>query len=136
MNPTVFSLNYPPRNRKPTRLSVIELEVTGQGGSFQLDLNRAMMLACGKELPFGDPLQDVPSVITGTTPSYILRTCEIELALAPRELLALWRRELTPNEFFRLRDTFGIFFEIHDDFYDEPTGLALDRMGDRGDGHG
>ncbi|MBC8741700.1 hypothetical protein F6X40_34630 [Paraburkholderia sp. UCT31] len=86
------------------------------------------MLGHQRELPFGDPLL-LPSVLSGM-PSYILRTSEIELALAPRELLRLWRRNLRPDEFFKLRDTYGVFFEIHDDFYFEDTGEALQPVED------
>ena len=131
MEPTVFSDAYPPRNRKVTdSLSVVQVEIVGGAGVTRVDLNQVAMYGYGRELPFGDPLPDVPSMLTGQAPAYIVRTFEVEMALAPRELLALWRRELSPEQFFKLRDAFGIFFEIHDDFYDDETGQAFQPMSD------
>jgi hypothetical protein len=120
---TVFSKKYPPRNRKlADRLFPITSEVVGEAGTFQLDPNRCIMLAASRELPFGDPLE-TRSVLS-ERPGYIYRTAEIELVLAPRELIRFWLTSLRPEEFLALRDMFGIFYEIHDDFYDEETGTA------------
>ena len=119
----VFSERYPPRNRKfADRLSPIAIEVEGQAGTFQLDPNRCIMLAASRELPFGDPLET--GSVLSERPGYIYRTAELELVLAPRELIRFWLTALRPAEFIALRDMFGIFYEIHDDFYDEETGTA------------
>jgi hypothetical protein len=131
MDPAAFSKTYPPRNRTSTDdLSPIDTEVVSGTGAQVLNPTQMMMLALGATLPFGEPLDDVSSVISGA-PAYRLRMPGIELALTPGELHRLLRRELTPQEFTALRDRYGIFHDIAADFYDEDTGKALQPMSAR-----
>ena len=128
MHITTFSNQYPPLNRPmETNLSVLHLEITSTQGVKILDPNGAAMTAAEGQLPFGEPLADLPSTISGK-PAYRFRTNEVEMALTPDELLRLWQRNLRPDEYFRLREQFGVFFEIHDDFYDEDDGSAIQPM--------
>lgn len=128
MKITQFSTQYPPKNRPTqTDLSILDIEITSTEGRIVYDPNTAAMTAASGQLPLGDPLPDVGSTISGK-PAYKFRTTEVEMALTPDELLRLWRRDLRPDEYFKLREVFGVFFEIHDDFYDEEEGYAIQPM--------
>jgi hypothetical protein len=128
MGNTVFSREFPPKNRPDSSsLGVLDIEITSQSGVTVLDPNTAAMTAAEGTLPFGAPLPDLPSTLSGR-PAYRFRTDEVEMALAPDELLRLWQRNLHPGEYVKLREAFGIFFEIHDDFYVEETGEAVQPM--------
>lgn len=131
MSHTVFSANFPPKNRPDNSdLGILDIEITSQAGVSVLDPNTAAVTASTGELPFGAPMPDVHSTISGR-PAYRFRTDDIEMALAPDELLRLWQRDLHSNEYFQLRNEFGVFFEIHDDFYAEDTGEAIQPMFER-----
>jgi hypothetical protein len=118
-----MSNKYPPKNRRPNPLlSVITLEIAWKDGSLQLDPNGAAVAAHEESLPLGEPC--FASDLSGA-PGYEYRTDDITLALARDELYRFLRHDLTPAEFFTLAEKFGVFFEIHDDFYNETTGRAL-----------
>jgi hypothetical protein len=128
MKVTQFSRQYPPKNRPTeTDLSFLDIEITSSDGRSVYDPNTAAMTAASGKLLFGEPLPEILSDISGKS-AYKFRTMEVEMALTPDELLRLWRRDLRPEEFFKLRDKFGVFFEIHDDFYDEEDGYAIQPM--------
>lgn len=105
-------------------LGPIDIEVTGGAGTFRLAPNESVLLGMARLAPFGEPLKDVPSEVSGQ-PAYRVRTSEAELKLTPEEVIRLWRRDLEPNEYFVLVGTHGDIYEIHDDFYDPATGVAL-----------
>lgn len=122
---TVFSERYPPRNRKATGLEVLEVELEDASGKVTVDPNGAAVIGYTREVPLAKPKW--PSFLSGE-PGFLYRTCEIELPLTHDELIRLLRHDLRPDEFHKLVGTFGVFFEIHADFYDEDSGEALQPM--------
>jgi hypothetical protein len=70
------------------------------------------------------PMQGQVSVISGE-PAVVYRAEDLVIPMTPRELLRFLAHALRPDEFFALRDQYGSFFEIHDDFYNERSGRAL-----------
>ena len=118
-----FSNKYPPKNRRENpHLSVVEIEIAWQGGSVRMDMNAAAMAGHRENLNLGEP--SFASDITGA-PGYEYRSDEVTLALTRDELYRLLRHDLRPAEFLALVQKYGTFYEVHDDFYDEGTGQAL-----------
>lgn len=124
----VFSSRFPPKNRTTNALGPIQLQIDYQGGRLELDPNSAIIAVLEGTLAVGAPLAGTVSVISGE-PAYLYRTDEIELALTKEELTRLLKRDLKPVEFFVLALTYGVFYELHDDFYEEESGIALQPAG-------
>jgi hypothetical protein len=53
---------------------------------------------------------------------------ELEIHLCHPHLLRLIAHQLEPEAFLNIYKKHGVFHEIHDDFYDEETGEALQPM--------
>lgn len=121
----VYSERFPPRNRKQTGLSIIQVEIEDKLGVLKLDLNRAAVIGYTKQLPVAQP--GWPSVLSGE-PGFLYRNVELEVALTRDELVRLLRHDLRPQEVLKLLELYGAFHEIHDDFYDESSGVALQPM--------
>lgn len=119
---------YPPRNRREQSLPVLHIEIEDGNGVHVLDPNSLIMAEVSGSLRnmLRQPVAD--SMLSGH-PGYLFREDDVELALAPDELSRLIRRNLKPGEYLTLRDRFGIFFSIHDDFYEPETGEALQPKG-------
>ena len=137
---------YPPINRTPKPLDILVILVKdGTGKTYQTCPNGAIgcvyWAQTGDRPDFGSdagtlpateifnplelvPRPGVPSVISGRD-AVTYRSEDVAIELAPDELLRLMAADLKPDEYFRVRDRVGVFFEIHDDFYDEETGEAL-----------
>jgi len=106
------------------------IEITGKH-TRQFDPNTLLAQAFASEsyvsnsykIPLGEP-SDTPSEISGA-PSFQYKTNEVTLQLTEEEIYRLARRDLRPEEFFKLYKAHGIFHEIHDDFYCETTGEAI-----------
>lgn len=125
--PTTYSNGHPPKARKDLGLSCIESHLVDGVGVLVIDPNRAAVIGFTGKLPLINPTH--PSLLSGK-PGYLLRTSDgVEVALTEDELLRMFRHELRPNEVKLLLETYGSFHEIHDDFYDEETGEALQPMG-------
>jgi hypothetical protein len=71
-----------------------------------------------------EPLEGQMSVISDE-PAVVYRADDLVIPLSPRELLRFLAHGLRPTEFFALRERYGDFFEIHDDFYDPHSGQAF-----------
>jgi hypothetical protein len=71
------------------------------------------------------PIEGLSSICSGE-PAVVYRTSETELALTPDEVRRLTFHSLNPQEFKAIRDKAGDIYELHDDFYDEATGEAID----------
>ena len=126
-SPSIYSNRLPPRNRTETGLrGPLAIEIGDGEAVLRLDPNRAAEIGFKCDLSLGDPRAGA-SDLSGE-PAYAYRTAEVELLLTGDELLRLLRRELEPVEFVRLRDKYGLFFEVHGDFYDLGTGEALQPM--------
>lgn len=135
---------YTPKNRMPTELPILEIQVEHADGIEKTDPNgavaSALFGASGEDLN-GKPgtaglrmnivrlaeLSPVPgrsSVVSGE-PALVYRAETVELALSPDEMHRFLDRSLTPDEYFAIRGRYGMFFEIHEDFYDPGTGEAF-----------
>lgn len=123
---------YPPKNRMAEELPILELQVEHADGRERFDPNRIKMWAIGNQgSVLGlSPLDGRVSDVSGD-PAVVYRGGDVELALSPDELLRLIENDLRPEEFFALRARYGIFHEIHDDFYDPVSGYALQPMHER-----
>jgi hypothetical protein len=120
-----FSTAYPARNRTSKELPILRIEIQHAEGTIVLDPNGAAIL--GHDEPIDvRTLKPVPGRLSDCSAqsAVLYRSQNIEIALSPKELRRFLRLDLSPKEFFALRDKYGIFFEIHDDFYDEETGKA------------
>jgi hypothetical protein len=117
-----FSALYPPKNRRPNALPVVEIEIASKDGTIRMDMNQAAVASHLENLALGEPF--IASNLSGNL-GYEYRSSEITLVLTRDELYRLMRHDLLPAEFFQLAEKFGIFFETHDDFYDEKSGVAI-----------
>jgi hypothetical protein len=71
--------------------------------------------------------EDVPSFLSGE-PSVRIRMEDLAIDVSPEELLRLIARALRVDEFMTLRDHFGMFYDIHADYYDQRTGRSKNPM--------
>lgn len=121
---TSYSNQFTPRNRTSTGLTVLAITIEDANGVKQYDPN-SLIIACAEgQLKSLKPLGEVASDISGN-PAVVYCTHEIRVALTPAELQRLVFRSLSPREYFALAHKYGVFFEIHEDFYEEETGVAL-----------
>jgi hypothetical protein len=67
-------------------------------------------------------------VISGH-PAVVYAADDVEAPMTTTEVFALVHLSLLPAEYFALRERYGVFHEIHDDFYDLETGLAVQPNG-------
>lgn len=122
----VFSDAYPPVNRQLNGLHVLEIQLIDSLGTLVVDPNRAAVIGMTRKLPLYGFVAE--SVLSGE-PAFRYLTCDgLDLALTEDELFRLLRHDLRPEEVLKLRNNFGIFHEIHDDFYREDTGESLQPM--------
>ena len=132
---TQFSERYPPRNRKPEALPPLRIQVEDACAEWTFDPNKILACVYDGEARKMRPIarSDGKSVESELSPGHAAvwyRVDDVELRLRPDELERLVMCRLTPDEFKKLRDRHGIFFEIHSDFYDEETGEALQPKGE------
>lgn len=121
--PQSFSNKFPAVNRKlHPELGVIEAQIVWKDGSTILTYNDLALASHFESLPLGEPC--AVSDISGK-PAYLYRSRDLEVALSRAELYRFLRHNLEPREFFALIQKYGVFYETHDDFYDEGSGQAL-----------
>ncbi|MGY3582254.1 hypothetical protein ACVIGB_000821 [Bradyrhizobium sp. USDA 4341] len=114
-------------------LGPIELEIhSGDGKILKLDPNTFVISAARNELsqlnrnvgtPYGK------SFLSPEDDGWLYREDDFGVILTIEELRRLALRELLPDQYFRLRNNFGMFHSIHDDFYDELDGSAVQPKG-------
>lgn len=119
--PVAHPVKYPPRNRPTNDLDFSDIHIVQQHEVHYLDPNKAIMFILDGATGLNSPIEGCTSDISGE-PAYIYRTDDVELRLTGDELARLITRSLTPDEFFKLAERYGIFHEIHCDFYNENTG--------------
>ena len=107
---------YNPKNRKATSLGAIEIKLTSNTGTITIDPNRMVMMGALGEYGIGEPVKDLVSEISGK-PAYRIELDDIELALSFEEMDRFFRRDLKNNEYEFLLNKYGMFHEIHEDFY-------------------
>jgi hypothetical protein len=111
-------MSYPPKkNRRPEELPVLRLEVEDANAVKVFDPNTIAMWI----------FEHGEKSLVPIEPAGIVkyRSCDFELCLKPEVLARLVLIDLSPSEYFELRNQFGMAHEWHDDFYDEATGIAL-----------
>lgn len=121
--PRAWSKKYPPIGQAFTGLPT-QYEIHYADGVLRLTGAMAAVAASHESLPNWDTSPAFASVLSGA-PGYLLKNDVLVLALAPDEMYRLLRHNLRPDEFFKLAQTVGVFYEISGEFYDEATGLAI-----------
>ena len=105
----------------------LRIEITHKNGTEYFDptsLIMAYIAVVDRNMDW-EPVPGRVSDISGE-PGIGYKTNEVDICLTKAELSRLVFTALTPAEFFKLRALVpGPFHEIHDDFYDEETGEAL-----------
>lgn len=135
---------HEPRNRTPETLDILRIEIihaagtqatcpnglaifSGFTGSLE-DIPHPTVGLMPWSTPFRlqdlEPLPVATSVLSGD-PALVYRVDDLEIKLSPAELKRLARRSLRPDEVLKLLDLYGVFHDIHDDFYDPETGEAF-----------
>jgi hypothetical protein len=109
--------------------SILRITISDGTQSIEIDPNTATVLGLECRIPLGDPAAG-SSILSGQ-PAYRYITDQVDVLLAPEELLRLLRRELAPTEALALRARYDAVdvFEWHDDFYDR-SGNALQATSD------
>jgi hypothetical protein len=122
-----MQMNYfEKKNRKSQSLPILRIEIETAGGAVAVvEPNAAMMMAIEAEYPVGEPIAGRQSDCSKRPATHLFRADDVELALSLEELDRFMRFDLRPKEFEALRDKFGIFFQIHDDFYCFGTGRSV-----------
>lgn len=115
--------DFPPKGRSPTGVPFLSMEIVWDGGMTTVSPNESAMMAASADYGIGLPLKDVKSHLSGDA-GYLVRRDDLEIALTFDELDRFLRHDLLDEEYFLLRDRFGMFHEIHDDFYDREDGWA------------
>lgn len=118
------NMTWVKKNREHVKLPAPQLVVTAANGNRLYTPNTLVLAAFEGELRELPVLPKVLSALSGR-PALVYRTEDVKVALTPEELQRLVQRALSPTEYFKLRDYYGIAFDWHDDFYDETTGEAL-----------
>lgn len=140
---------FPPSNRQPETLPVTVILVTDAKGTYRTSPNGVVGCVIWGETgekptptsgndvfpdgsTFFNPLDlevrvGVPSVLSGED-SVLYKTDDLAIDLTREELLRLMGYKLTPDEYMALRTRYGMFVEIHDDFYSEATGRQIQPM--------
>lgn len=118
---------FPPRNREYDQLPVLHLRIVDADTEHQLDPNGAIIASVQGTLPVTGPAI-AKSVLSGA-PALIWREDDLGIPLTGDEIHRLIQHRLTPDEYFRLRERYGLFFSIHTDFFAPDTGEALQPVG-------
>ncbi len=108
--------NYHPKNRKDKKLDILDIEVESSEGIKLFDPNSIAMMAATGEYQNITPIPNLKSEIS-KKPAYKIRTDDIELHLSFEEMDRFFRRSLRKREVAYLIETYGMFYEIHGDFY-------------------
>ena len=109
-------MNYPPKNRLKDSLPICEIVVVDKNEKFTTDPNGAVFAGATGEYPMNEPIPGLFSEISGK-PAYKVMFDDMELALSFDELDRLFRRSLKKKEFEFLLNKYGMFHDIHEDFY-------------------
>lgn len=138
---------YEPKNRKVESLPVLQILIDHADGTIKccpnaLALSAAMAMS-GEKIEVGpgflgegsevfNPLElkpaDAKSIISGA-PAVVYRADDLEIPLTPEELFRFMKHDLKPEEYLALRGHFGMFYEIHEDFYEPDHHFACQPMG-------
>jgi hypothetical protein len=107
---------YSPKNRKAICLGILEIKITSNTGTITTDPNGKAIMGITGEYPIGEPIPGLVSEISGK-PAYRIELDDIELSLSFDEMDRFFRHDLTNDEYKFLLNKYGMFHEIHEDFY-------------------
>jgi hypothetical protein len=107
---------YEKKNRKDKPLPILEIRVTAEDGTIVVDPNGAAIMAHTGNYPKAGPVPGLVSEISGK-PAYKIETDDLELHLSFEEMDRFFRHDLTSKEYKFLLNKYGMFHEIHEDFY-------------------
>jgi hypothetical protein len=119
---------FPEKNRDGQTEDILDIRIEDSEGSRRFDPNSLIMAIINQDVKLASPVGK--SVISGE-PGFRYRDNDVGLTLSKEELFRFIEKNLLPEEYFKLRDEYGMFFMIHDDFYDEETGEAVQPMHSR-----
>ena len=108
-----------------SRLGPIDIEIVGAKFVIKGTPNTIIKWALEGLLGAGPGFSDTDPDLGEAGDVFLYRTDQVALKLPREKMVALLFRDLSPEDFFILHARFGIFHEIHDDFYDPETGEAL-----------
>jgi hypothetical protein len=108
--------NHSPKNRKATCLGILEIKITSDKGTITTDPNGKAVMGITGDYPIGKPIPGLVSEISGK-PAYRVELDDIELSLSFDEMDRFFRHDLTNEEYKFLLKKYGMFHEIHEDFY-------------------
>lgn len=104
------------RNRQAVEIPFLRIEIHWDGGMVVHDPNSMCVAGMEADYPLGQPFKDRPSILSGK-PSYLYKADDLEIPLTLDELDRLVRLALRKREALKLIETYGVFHEVHDDFY-------------------
>ncbi len=107
-----------PKNRQTQSLGILEVEIEGAEGVCETDPNGVAVMAVTGDYPKLSPIADLKSELSGK-PAYYVRVDDIQMALSFEEMDRFFRHDLRKNEVERLIEKYGMFHEVHGDFYIE-----------------
>lgn len=139
---------HQPRNRQSETLPILEIRIDHAEGSLKTCPNgvagSAIWGMTGEKpdlpekflLPGSTlfeptklkPMEGLKSVISGG-PAVMYRSDDIAIPMTPDELFRFAKHDLHPAEYFVLLREYGMFHEIHEDYYDPDSGMAFQPMG-------
>ena len=117
------------KNRRAKSLPVLDIRIEWEGGELLTDPNGACMMAVTGDWKVGPPSPKFKSHLTGE-PGYRLSFDNIRVCLTFDEMDRLYRHDLVDDEYFALRKRYGMFHEIHEDFYYPEDGVAWQPISD------
>ena len=120
---------HPPKNRLAEPLELLRIEIRHADGVLVVDPNNFLLAEFKGQLGGLRPAEKWRSVLSGA-PGVLWRSHDVEAALTVDELRRLARRALMPDEALALIERYGMFYEVHDDFYDPDGGVAFQPVDD------
>lgn len=114
-----FTMKNPlhrPRNRTATALEMLDNQVEHRTGVVTMTPNDIAVMAATGQYPVWEPIDNLVSEMSGE-PAFIVRVDDLEMAFSFAEMDRFFRRDLLPEEYSYLVKKFGMFYDIHDDFY-------------------
>lgn len=109
-------------------LGVIDIEIIGAQNVIKATPNSLIVWAVSGFEGLGEGFGNLKPDLGGEGEVFEYRTSGVSLRLTKPKLKDLLFRALSALDYFVLRESFGIFHEIHEDFYDPETGEALQPM--------
>lgn len=122
----MFRFDPKQRNRMPVSLPILQIEVAGIMGQHLItDPNGLALAGFRREFCGWLGSDRLISDASGRAGCLVYLAGDVRLQLTPREMDRFARHALMPKEYGALVCKFGMFYEVHEDFYDPDTGEPL-----------